>query len=1465
MSKIKKVFNKALSLTLCFAFLVGTIATGSKIEYEAVTGSIEVGEHSIPIAAEGMHAVGVTPEKDFPGAMELPVVGMTPTWDVPPNTTWTLVAFGGGGIMEKFSADTYRDARPVSDDSVIAYLFAHVQFNQKTIVNLVGGKQAASYYDSRMDILKGFVATDPVKFGPAIMKTCQDGMSTAQVDYYSKASGYIHEGTKPEIRIRYNDQEPIVDDSKDYYLYGPVTFLTDAVYDTSNGCYLDYQITSKLYGNSNPTAERPTLSTLDGIEVTKPEFNTNYYIKVKKAIGYTDVTIKLSGKFLQPDLGLLYSSSGKNVWVAPIYTYVDLTDSATFKTLGKCVTLRIHRLDTSNNYTRGQSVVTIHKPDGSTQEVTLDNGFVEITDMPLGSNYVFRETQPPNGYEQADQVTMNINNDKTVINVWLQAPKYTVEQQFKVISDTFELLPNIRIDVYKDGALFDTRWTNEKGIATFKLPYGNYTYKQVTAHEGYVPDYTEKAFEVENSDPRDIIVIENKIIKGSITIVNLDMMTEEPIWGAVYQLHRVEPDGTMTFIDELTTHASSANVFEQVHYGNYVVTQITPPPDYKETAGRQSVSIKVDNLHQTLIFKNSIEKGEITVRVMDDRGYPVPNASISVFSVIKGVAREIYKVETTVNGEISLPGLNVGQYKIRLNTVDPKYTIGTNSEDVERVVTLTPEKYRETVEFNVATTIGSIQVDVYDVETNNLIPGARYEVRNDALGIVRSFSTNGTQSILLEDLPYGEYTIRQLEAPAGYFADTSEYKIRIEYDEHCAKQIIYLSKYTGSVKVICKDDFGNPVVGAVFEILKDGTNEPAGPTRTTNSAGEAIFPGLEQGTYTVIQKSAPSGWYQTNLTGKGYVLKAGDMSIVEMFNARVKGSVTVLKLDSISKKPIEGAILGLFDHDTDMLYKAVSSNASGKAIFEDIPAGSYYIWEIKPAFGYLHNTKILADNAGCVMSHQPRGYADIVYTMGTNTKLSNSNSTNADENITVASADIDDVGLFASIFNPVEFSALTIDSDNSNIVIDENGNITNNGGSGNTGGEQTTPPVTNPDDNTGGNNNNTGGNGSIVSPGDPINPPTDNNNNNNNNNKPSLPGDEDDIISEGDKIYGSITVSVLQDNNVLNGINVQVRNSNGYSRVQATYNGSALFTGLELGTYYVDLFDSVSGYSKPATQTITLTEQNYIQNTQLTTTKLAKSSINVKVTADDSDADLEDLQIILLDENKNKLQSVKTDSRGRAYFENLNSGSYYVEFNDNLRNYDLKSDERVSVSLGQYDNKSVEFELESNYENKVVVDKNVDFGDVGSYSNITGRLWKDLNKNGQFDSNELPVVGRQVTIKNNGTIVATAITDSNGVYSTSVAPGVYSLTANMEAGEAIIEATSQARTLNNSTMSQVGTATIDVAAGDSITISGGIVDADFVKLPPTGELSILDYTLLFILSFTGLITSLIYTKKKWND
>ena len=789
-SKMKDIGCKVMSSLLCGILAVSSFTTVAEIDFSAATTDhYPVNGYNVPIYSNGLTASGVTPDKDFPGAMELPAVGMTNTYDVSSNMTWTVLDYKEDAVMKSFAENTNYNTRPISDQTVIAYLWTHLRFDRSNIVNIVGGKQASALYDTRMDILKGFVATDPQKFGSAIMKTAQDGLSTDQLSYFTDASGYVHQGITPDLSVRYENNQPIINDEKDFYLYGPVYFHSDAIYATEAGCTLDYDISCEEITGASANVARPTLTDINGLEVKKANINTEYYIKVPKALGRVNVTVKATGKFLKPAAVVLNSADGHNYWVAPVWRYTDVDASMTAKNLGKSVTIRIHRLDNSHQYVQGSSEVTIKKPNGESVIVTLDNGFLEIPDMPLGSNYVFRETKAPNGYDNAEQVTMDISDDGTVFNVYMQAPKYLVSQKFVVVSDTYEFLSGIRIDVYKDGVLYDTRWTNEKGVAEFKLPYGEYSYRQVTACDGYVPDYNEHKFSILDSTARANIEIINKVMRSTITVITLDNATEAPIYGAKYQLHRVEADGTTTFISEFTAHANQENIFTNVPYGNYIVTQVTPPSDYKETAARQSVSIRTDNLNQTLVFRNSIHSAEVTVTVKDNKGVAVPNASISVFTIKQGVARKIYKVQTDVNGEVSATTLEVGQYKIRLNSVDPKYTLGSTADATEKIITLTPERNKQTVNFNVATTLGSVQVEVYDVASNQLIPGARYEIRNDTTGFYRTFSTNGTQPVLLKDVPYGEYTIKQTEAPAGYYEDATPYKIRVEYNDHNALQM----------------------------------------------------------------------------------------------------------------------------------------------------------------------------------------------------------------------------------------------------------------------------------------------------------------------------------------------------------------------------------------------------------------------------------------------------------------------------------------------------------------------------------------------------------------------------------------------------------------------------------------------------------------------------------------------------
>ena len=85
-----------------------------------------------------------------------------------------------------------------------------------------------------------------------------------------------------------------------------------------------------------------------------------------------------------------------------------------------------------------------------------------------------------------------------------------------------------------------------------------------------------------------------------------------------------------------------------------------------------------------------------------------------------------------------------------------------------------------------------------------------------------------------------------------------------------------------------------------------------------------------------------------------------------------------------------------------------------------------------------------------------------------------------------ASANARELNLLASLFYLVEFSALTINSNNPDIIVDENENITNNGGNGGNNNPSTVPPATTPPSNENNNNednNNSSSNEPIVSLG----------------------------------------------------------------------------------------------------------------------------------------------------------------------------------------------------------------------------------------------------------------------------------------------------------------------------------------------------------------------------------------------
>ncbi|MDS0964678.1 SdrD B-like domain-containing protein, partial [Staphylococcus epidermidis] len=152
---------------------------------------------------------------------------------------------------------------------------------------------------------------------------------------------------------------------------------------------------------------------------------------------------------------------------------------------------------------------------------------------------------------------------------------------------------------------------------------------------------------------------------------------------------------------------------------------------------------------------------------------------------------------------------------------------------------------------------------------------------------------------------------------------------------------------------------------------------------------------------------------------------------------------------------------------------------------------------------------------------------------------------------------------------------------------------------------------------------------------------------------------------------------------------------------------------------------------------------------------------------DDDEKGLAGVYVTLKDSNNRELQRVTTDQSGHYQFDNLQNGTYTVEF--------AIPDNYTPSPANNSTNDAIDSDGERDGTRKVVVAKgtinNADnmTVDTGFYLtpkyNVGDYVWEDTNKDSIQDDNEKGISGVKVTLKNkNGDTIGTTTTDSNGKY-----------------------------------------------------------------------------------------------------
>ena len=505
------------------------------------------------------------------------------------------------------------------------------------------------------------------------------------------------------------------------------------------------------------------------------------------------------------------------------------------------------------------------------------DGFASTKLLPYGV-YTVHQTKGWDGREKITDFDVFINTDgktyKFLINnknfeSYLKVVKLDKETGKRIPYEgaAFEIYDsnNHRITMqytYPQVTSIHTFYTNKEGylITPEKLPYGDYTLKEVQAPYGYILDDTPIQFSIsqENSSTdTGVTVVKVKARdvaqKGVINITktgeifssveeNNSVYTPKysvgNLKGAVFEIYAAEDittlDGTVryeqgTLVDTVTTDDDGVAKSKELYLGKYTVIEKTAPNGYVHNSTKYDVELTYSG------------------------------QNVSVTSTDLSVYNERQKVSVSLK---------------KIMAEDKTFSIGNNGE------------------------ITSVRFGIYaneDIKANNgnVIP-------KDALITFANCDKNG--SIVFDcDLPVGfKWYAKEIATDEHYILSDTKYEFDTEYqgqdvkvidikvnnDKAIGNNLIY-----GSVKGLKIDRETQEVInGATFGLFKSDTTEftedKAILTAVTDENGVFVFNNIPYGEY-LIKELKPADGYLDN---------------EDVFTVTIKDNEQVVELTAINDK-----------------------------------------------------------------------------------------------------------------------------------------------------------------------------------------------------------------------------------------------------------------------------------------------------------------------------------------------------------------------------------------------------------------------------------------------------------------------------------------------------------------------------------------------------------------------------------
>lgn len=460
-----------------------------------------------------------------------------------------------------------------------------------------------------------------------------------------------------------------------------------------------------------------------------------------------------------------------------------------------------------------------------------------------------------------------------------------------------------------------------------------------------------------------------KAISGKISLTKYDFdigkaQGNATLEGAVYAIYRKSDNALMSYIrtDE-NGHAEA----EGFYYDEYYLKEVEHSEGYLLDETTYFFDFH-DTTYVHMYVPEKVVKGKIRVLKLDretnmcqsPEGTTLQGAQYGVYDTTGSL---VDTLTIGTNCMATSKWLPYGVYEVKEITPSLGYQLDETSYEVilhtEDTFEVVSKEKRES---------GVIEIIKLDYETNMCqsngeatLEGAKYGIYDQSGTLIAQLTIDSTCKAMSEELPYGIYEVRELQASKGYQLDETVYVVNIDSSE----VVTILSKeklIKGKIEIIKKDKDLNQCVGNGQGILKGaqyGIYDIDGILIETVTIGEnckAISKELPYGHYTVRESRASTG-YLLDTTIYSIFIEEEEIFSITSLEPIIKNEITFFKqIEKINEDttiqffPEEGVTFEIYDNENH-LYKSVITNKAGLATLK-LPYGRWRVYQKNTKEGY---------------------------------------------------------------------------------------------------------------------------------------------------------------------------------------------------------------------------------------------------------------------------------------------------------------------------------------------------------------------------------------------------------------------------------------------------------------------------------------------------------------------------------